>query len=620
MKATVVGDEQHKKVSAEAEIEESYRRLEELNQQKCDFQRAYLDRCERQRQEMMELQNRELLLEHQGFHNKSKMQWGNLTFKAKQAVEDVNKGVARMKHNYGVDYPVPEMHKDKDLDWTGLDLNISGIMKENIPPPYLGPVNPSYYTGPVNFMRPSVVERVDGGQDRPVNCRDGSPTFVNKPTQEAHPRYSTSRKEEGRFHRRGVGRGRSAHDNGRQRKRLPDTPVTKFDPNTSWEGSLPHSRSDCESVVVEPSRSKSGHTSRVSSTPVSMGTKMQIPKMSFSGEYWRGFVTQFEAVAEKCGWTEGDKLEAFPMVLKKEALEYYSILPSEKTKNFSWLKAKFEHNFNKVEPPTTVRWVLLSAEQREDETLEKYLARLEKMVLDVYPSVQEQEFNNSMFVEVFLKGCRDKGAVLAVCDKHPKNLEEAYTLVKSASTYRKTILGKKGGSSVRKLQMMVETSSGSDSSEAYNDNYTRRHQVRSMQLKEGSGKQMSQMDRLHSVESDLKTVKDSLAQVLNILTTTNSSPKPKGLAFFECGDLSHLVRDCPRRRSQSPKRSPSRSDNRNWRTGMGSGEGADLRPSYQKNNSGGRFYSPQLKVGTDSPSGIQRASSPTGGKFNSLNK
>ena len=50
-------------------------------------------------------------------------------------MEDVNKGVARMQHNYGVDYSIPEMHKDKDLDWTGLDLNISGIMKENIPPP-----------------------------------------------------------------------------------------------------------------------------------------------------------------------------------------------------------------------------------------------------------------------------------------------------------------------------------------------------------------------------------------------------------------------------------------------------------------------------------------------------
>ena len=79
--------------------------------------------------------------------------------------------------------------------------------------------------------------------------------------------------------------------------------MTKLEPNSSWKGSLLHSRSDCESVVVEPSRSKSGYTSRVSSTPIAMGTKMQIPKISFSGEYWRGFVTQFKAVAEKCGWT-----------------------------------------------------------------------------------------------------------------------------------------------------------------------------------------------------------------------------------------------------------------------------------------------------------------------------
>ena len=179
-------------------------------------------------------------------------------------------------------------------------------------------------------MRPSVIERAEGEQDKPVNCRDGWPTFVNKPIQDAHPRYSTSRKEEGKFYRRGVRRDRSVHDNSRQRKRLRETPVTKFDLNSPWNGSLPHSHSDCESVVVEPTRIKGGHTSRISSTVVAMGAKMQIPKMSFSEEYWRGFVTQVEAVAEKCGWTEDDKLAAFPMVLKKEALEYHNILPSKK--------------------------------------------------------------------------------------------------------------------------------------------------------------------------------------------------------------------------------------------------------------------------------------------------
>ena len=52
-----------------------------------------------------------------------------------------------MKYNYGVDYPIPEMHEDKDLDWTALDLNISGIIKETIQPRYLGPVNPPCYLG-----------------------------------------------------------------------------------------------------------------------------------------------------------------------------------------------------------------------------------------------------------------------------------------------------------------------------------------------------------------------------------------------------------------------------------------------------------------------------------------
>ena len=66
--------------------------------------------------------------------------------------------------------------------------------------------------------------------------------------------------------------------------------------------------------------------------------------------------------------------------------------------------------------------------------------------------------------------------------------------------------------------------------------------------------------------------------------------------------------------------SVSRSDNRNLRVEMVSGEGADLMPSYQKANSGAKFYSPQLKARADSPSGMQRASSLTGGRFNSLNK
>ena len=90
----------------------------------------------------------------------------------------------------------------------------------------------------------------------------------------------------------------------------------------------------------------------------------QIPKLSFDGEYWKGFITQFGTVAERLAWSEADKLDAFSLALKKEAAEYYSILPEIKRTDFTWLKGKFEEYYEELDPPS-VRWELLSVEQRE---------------------------------------------------------------------------------------------------------------------------------------------------------------------------------------------------------------------------------------------------------------
>ena len=53
----------------------------------------------------------------------------------------------------------------------------------------------------------------------------------------------------------------------------------------------------------------------------------------------------------------------------------------------------------------------------------------------VYPDSSQNEQDNTLFIEVFLKGCREKEAVISICDKKPKNLEEAYKYLKSASQY-----------------------------------------------------------------------------------------------------------------------------------------------------------------------------------------
>ena len=87
--------------------------------------------------------------------------------------------------------------------------------------------------------------------------------------------------------------------------------------------------------------------------------------------------------------------------------------------NFLEIKKRFKGFFDKIEPASAICWDILNIEQREDEPLEKYLARLQGMIMRAYPGSSQSEQDNTLYIEVFLKGCRKKGAVLAICDKKP---------------------------------------------------------------------------------------------------------------------------------------------------------------------------------------------------------
>ena len=170
---------------------------------------------------------------------------------------------------------------------------------------------------------------------------------------------------------------------------------------------------------------------------------MPVPKMSFEGDHWNGFVTQFELVAKNFGWSEQIKLIQFALCLKKGAAEYYSILSSNKEKDFEWLKRRFQHHFGVVESAAATRMELLQIEQREDESLENYLARMQKLVITSFPEEANRESCSSFLIDTFMKGCKNKSAVLSAAEKKPKTLEEAYKLVLEATHPRKAILGMK---------------------------------------------------------------------------------------------------------------------------------------------------------------------------------
>ena len=60
---------------------------------------------------------------------------------------------------------------------------------------------------------------------------------------------------------------------------------------------------------------------------------MHLQKMLFEGEHWTGFITQFENFR----WSEQTKLIQFALCLKEGAAKYYSILSSNKEKDFEIL-------------------------------------------------------------------------------------------------------------------------------------------------------------------------------------------------------------------------------------------------------------------------------------------
>jgi hypothetical protein len=79
------------------------------------------------------------------------------------------------------------------------------------------------------------------------------------------------------------------------------------------------------------------------------------PKLgTFSGEYWRGFIKQFELAAERSNWSEREKIDTFAMCLRKDALDYFSSLPMEHAHDFNWVKDKFNQHFERRDPP--LKW------------------------------------------------------------------------------------------------------------------------------------------------------------------------------------------------------------------------------------------------------------------------
>jgi hypothetical protein len=64
------------------------------------------------------------------------------------------------------------------------------------------------------------------------------------------------------------------------------------------------------------------------------GLQKDFKQSTFSGDHWRGFISQFLRQAKNQGWTEYEKIENFVQLLRKGAMDYFSALPARKNYDF----------------------------------------------------------------------------------------------------------------------------------------------------------------------------------------------------------------------------------------------------------------------------------------------
>ena len=339
----------------------------------------------------------------------------------KQVCNHITGGVAEMKHTHVVEFTLPSGWQ-KDLEWTRYKLPLVSMTQAKPNTAIHLKVMQSYMSS-----RPRMHPAYDKvfAEKNPVNSRyvRGDRELYQPPSMNRTYRR-TSR------------------------------PITTTNVTFGFEGSDGAPSSD-GSAIDEPIVLMQPELEICEA-------KVDVPKLTFTGEYWRGFIGQFETYARNMPWTEVNKIDAFLMCLRKEASEYFSILSAQVRSSFDEIKTKLEAHFEKTDVPSAITWELLAVEQREDESLERFLTRLQKMIISAYPDTAQQELNCAMFIEAFLKGCHDIHSTLAADTKSPKTLEEAFKYVKQEQHMRRAIYGKKV--SAKMVQQLHDSSDSSQDS------------------------------------------------------------------------------------------------------------------------------------------------------------
>lgn len=164
-----------------------------------------------------------------------------------------------------------------------------------------------------------------------------------------------------------------------------------------------------------------------------------LPKLpTFNGKpsEWRSFIWQFRLRAKTLGWNAAEKVERLLSCLQGKAVDYVFTRPKHLRSDYYQLRYMLTQRYQITEIPVTARRQLSTMKQEEQELLEDFADRVLIKVTEAYPSVSDKTAQ-TLGVEGFLSGCRDRVAAGKAAEHKPVSMQKALQCVKDAKANMK---------------------------------------------------------------------------------------------------------------------------------------------------------------------------------------
>ena len=285
---------------------------------------------------------------------------------------------------------------------------------------------------------------------------------------------------------------------------------------SSWWRLRSHSSSASRSPSPRPSSRR-----RHKSPPF---PKLQV----FSGKRseWNAFIFQFMKAAQFHGWREQEKCDRLLASLRGKAVDFIMTKPRTLQNHFHELRDALEQRFNRREHPIIARRQLSFLRQEEGESLEDYADRVLTKVSEAYPGVDE-EIEQDLAKEAFLKGCQNHSAAYAAAEKDPSTLQDTLEEVHRSAVNLKAF--GRGSVLTRRVSFVGEEDDGEMENTQANEEFKKKQYE---QHRSARGKSVS----ANSVRCYKCGGYGHIARKCR-----------KELRCFSCGKTGHIRSECPKR-------------------------------------------------------------------------